>query len=130
VIVVDTSVLIAILKDEPDAERFRRALEDDHRIISIVSIVEAHLAGTRYGIGRERVDELVDVLGLEIVDVSAGQLPYLLDGMARFAKGRGAYPAVLNFGDLFAYALARERNLPLLYKGDDFALTDVLSAVG
>ena len=65
----------------------------------------------------------------EIVSVDADQVATARDGMLRFGKGRGEEPAVLNFGDLFAYALAKRLGLPLLYKGEDFARTDVVAAL-
>jgi ribonuclease VapC len=71
------------------------------------------------------VDALLETTGAEIVPVDADQVAFARQGMLLFGKGRGTEPAVLNFGDLFAYALARRLRLPLLYKGDDFARTDV-----
>jgi ribonuclease VapC len=65
----------------------------------------------------------------EIVPVDADQVVAAREGMLRFGKGRGKGPAVLNFGDLFAYALARRLDLPLLFKGDAFARTDVRPAL-
>jgi ribonuclease VapC len=74
------------------------------------------------------VDALVAQLLLHIAPVDAAQTRLARDGMERFGKGRGTPPAVLNFGDLFAYALARAMRAPLLYKGDDFRATNVVPA--
>jgi len=73
------------------------------------------------------IDVLLEVTGAEVVPVDADQVALARLGMVRYGKGRGEQPAVLNFGDLFAYALARTLDAPLLFKGDDFAQTDVRS---
>ena len=73
----------------------------------------------------EDIDRLLSVYGIVVAAWMRCQLQLSKDGMRRFGKGRGAHPAVLNFGDLFAYALARSRAAPLLFKGDDFGATDV-----
>ena len=80
----------------------------------------------RVGIQRwADLDRLLSVYGIVVAAMDEGQLQLSKDGMRRFGKGRGAHPAVLNFGDLFAYALARSCAAPLLFKGDDFGATDV-----
>jgi ribonuclease VapC len=71
------------------------------------------------------VDALLETTGAEIVPVDANQVAMARQGMLLFAKRRGEEPAVLNFGDLFAYALPKRLGLPLLYKGDDFARTGI-----
>ena len=76
---------------------------------------------------REGFAELIVEAALEIIPVDARQVELAYDGFRRFGKGR--HPAGLNFGDLFAYALARALDEPLLYVGTDFGLTDVRSAV-
>lgn len=76
-----------------------------------------------------RVWMFVKAFRVRIVAVTASQIHLAEEGMARFGKGRGQPPAVLNFGDLFAYALARQLDAPLLFRGDDFAQTDVRSAI-
>lgn len=128
-IVVDTSALIAILKGEPGAERYRATLEREPANMSIATMFETNLVCLRHRVARDRVDGLIRFLAIDVVDVGPAQIPFFLEGMDRFGRGRAAPPAVLNFGDLFAYALARERNLPLLYKGEDFAATDVRAAL-
>ena len=78
---------------------------------------------------RARLMSLLDLLAVEIVAIDREQVLIAEDAAYRFGKGRGTPPAVLNFGDLFAYALARKLKAPLLFKGDDFAQTDVTPAV-
>ena len=76
---------------------------------------------------RAEVRTFLDRFEVEIVPVDAPQVDFAVDGHLRF--GNGAEPAVLNFGDLFAYALARQLDAPLLFKGDDFAQTDLRPAI-
>lgn len=128
-IAVDTSALIAILYGEPERDRFRRLLEATPSVISAGSMIEL------LGVVMRRTPHLVDgtrsvlaALGISIVAVDEAQVGLAQDGQARFGLGRGAPPAVLNFGDLFAYALARQLDVPLLFKGNDFAQTDVRAA--
>ena len=71
------------------------------------------------------IDHFLRMYGIVVTVVDKVQLDLAKDGMRRFGKGRGAHPAVLNFGDLFAYVLARSRAAPVLFKGDDFGATDV-----
>ena len=79
--------------------------------------------------GIEEAEGLLSDLGILSVPFDEQQADIALAAMDRYGKGRGAEPAVLNYGDLFSYALAKARDLPLLYKGDDFARTDVRSAL-
>ena len=130
-IVVDTSVLIAALKNESDApiliERMGTALE---RHISAGSILECGIViGAKYGdAGLEALRELCASLSLNIVPVDAEQSRIGYEAFQRYGRGR-SHPAQLNFGDCFAYALAKTRNLPLLFKGDDFIHTDIKPAL-
>ncbi len=129
--IVDTSALIAILRAEPDAERFARAIEAaPERRISAANYLEA--ATVIDGIGNATLsrsfDDLVETAGLIIEPVTEAQARLARQAYARFGKGRG-HPARLNFGDCFAYALAKERGEPLLFKGNDFALTEVVGAL-
>ena len=125
--VADSSALIAILLGEPERADFKRFLLAHEVKISAGTLIET-LRVVQLGLGPEAlsaVDELLETSGAEIVSVDADQVAVAREGMLRFGKGRGEEPAVLNFGDLFAYALAKRLGLPLLYKGDDFARTDV-----
>ena len=129
--VADSSALIAILLGEPERADFKRLLLAHEVKISAGTLIET-LRVVQLGLGPEAlsaVDELLETSGAEIVSVDADQVAAAREGMLRFGKGRGEEPAVLNFGDLFAYALAKRLGLPLLYKGDDFARTDVQAVV-
>lgn len=124
--VVDTSALVAILTREPDADRLLSALEGlVHRLVSAGTILELSLVlQARHGATADvLVDECIRDLRLDVVPFDGPQLVLARDGARRFGKGRHA--AALNFGDLYAYALAMDRALPLLFVGRDFGLTDV-----
>ncbi len=129
--VVDTSALVAIALVEPEAERFLDAIEAAAtRLISAASVLEAAIvvegrAGRDAG---DDLDALVARLGLDIEPVTAGQVRVAREAWR--AYGKGNHPAGLNFGDCFAYALAKATGLPLLCKGEDFARTDVASGGG
>lgn len=125
--VVDTSALVAIVNDEPEAERFHSLLLDHEPLISCGTLIET-LRVMQVGLGApslDAIDRLVGLYGIEQVPVDAGQVALAREGMLAYGKGRGEAPSALNFGDLFAYALARQLRLPLLFKGNDFAATDV-----
>jgi ribonuclease VapC len=127
ILVADSSALLAILLGEPERADFEEFLLAHEVKISAGTLIET-LRVVQLGLGPEGlagVDELLATTGAEIVPVDADQVATARDGMLRFGKGRRRVPAVLNFGDLFAYALAKRLGLPLLYKGDDFARTDV-----
>jgi ribonuclease VapC len=124
--VLDTSALLALLLDEPEAEDFRAAVEDDAtRLVSAATLLETALViEARKGEpGGRELDALVHKAEIVVVPVDAEHVSEARRAYRRFGKGRHA--AGLNFGDLFAYALARASGEPLLFKGDDFARTDV-----
>lgn len=122
--VVDTSALMAILLDEPAAQRLKAALiAEDGLLLSAGTMAEALVVAGRRQLGVE-MDQLIQGLGFEIVAVSAATARHIASAYAQ--RGKGAHPAGLNFGDCFAYALARERGCLLLFVGDDFSRTDVL----
>ena len=127
--VVDTSALLAILQDEPEARACIDLIETaDRRLISVVSLVESAIVieSRRGSIAGSALDAFVARAGIEIVAVDAEQGEIARQAYARFGKGR--HPAGLNFGDCFAYALARSSGDTLLFKGEDFARTDVAAA--
>ena len=129
--IIDTSVLIAILKDESDAHALSIRIVDcaDARVMSAASYLEAGIVADsqRNDIANDDLDELIAALGIEIVAVTPAQA--ILARQAHRAYGRGSgHPAKLNFGDCFSYALATDRREALLFKGDDFSHTDVLRA--
>jgi ribonuclease VapC len=129
VIVVDTSALIAILRDEADAAIIAEALgEAERRLISAGTILEAGIVTVHRGDEHTRLMELVKRAGLEIVTISEVEAYAGISAFRRYGRG-SKHPAKLNFGDCFAYALAKTRNLPLLFKGDDFIHTDIEPAL-
>jgi ribonuclease VapC len=124
--VLDTSAVMAILLQEPAADRLVAALDADRtRLISAATVVEASLVLLgRYGeAGEPLLDRLLRGIGAEVVPVGDEHVTLARDAALRF--GRGRHPAALNFGDCFSYALAVARGEPLLFVGDDFARTDV-----
>ncbi len=124
--VVDTSALVAIALIEPEADRFLDAIEAAAtRLISAASVLEAGIviegrAGRDAG---DDLDALMQRLGLDIEPVTAEQVRIARTAYRTY--GKGYHRAGLNFGDCFAYALAKAAGLPLLFKGDDFARTDI-----
>jgi ribonuclease VapC len=130
VIVVDTSAIVAIAFGEPERGVFVKAIQDAEKaLISTVSVVEARMVvhGRRGQRAVVLVDDLLRLPTFELVAPGALEMDAAYSAFVAFGKGSG-HPAGLNFGDVFSYALAKVRGLPLLYKGDDFAQTDVLSA--
>ena len=126
-IAVDTSALMAVLLDEPDTEVCMEALSTNDRIvISAGTIAEALIVAERRSLGAEMAG-LVDGLGLEVVSVSLAVARRVAESYALW--GKGVHPAGLNFGDCFAYEVARTRDCPLLYVGGDFARTDIASVL-
>lgn len=124
--VIDTSALIAILTQEPDAQQMALAIENDPiRIVSAASVLEAAIVLTaRHG---DEAGSALDLLllkaAVDIVPVTAEHITVARQAYLRYGKGR--HPAGLNFGDCFPYALAMASGQPLLFKGGDFGQTDV-----
>jgi ribonuclease VapC len=127
-ITADTSALIAVVLGEPDAERFLAALQSDSVALSVVSLTEATIVvEARQGLDATRDLELLVAGAVDrLVAVDETHARTAVAAWRRF--GRGRHPAGLNFGDCFAYATASLANSPLLFKGDDFAQTDLLVA--
>ena len=126
--VVDTSALVAIVNDEPEAERFHGLLLEHEPVISCGTLIET-LRVMQVGLGPpalDAVDRLIELYGIEPVPVDVAQVALARGGMLACGKGRGDAPTALNFGDLFAYALAKQLRLPLLFEGSDFSATDIL----
>jgi ribonuclease VapC len=129
--IIDTSALIAILRAEPDARKYAQAIEAaSHRRISAVNFVEAAVVmdGSRDPVASRRFDELVAAAELVIEPVTCEQAQIAREAYRDFGNGSG-HRARLNFGDCFAYALAKVSDEPLLYKGNDFTETDLQSAL-
>lgn len=130
--IVDTSVLIAILKEEPEAQTFLRRLSASvgRLRMSAGNYLETAIvvdANANPLLSRRFDDLLVDA-GIVIEPITREQAEIARAAYRDFGKGSGS-PAGLNFGDCFAYALARERREPMLFKGDDFSKTDIGSAL-
>ncbi len=129
-IVVDSSALIAILRREPEADSFLQVVADaDGCLLSSVSLLETSmvLAGRTGNAGSwAELDTLIGRAGMQMIAQDADLAQAAREAFLRFGKGR--HPAALNLGDCASYALAKVRSLPLLFKGDDFPRTDLMSA--
>lgn len=128
--VLDTSALLALLLDEPEAEDFRAAVEEDTtRLVSAATLLETALViEARKGEpGGRELDALVRIAEMVVVPVDAEHVSEARRAYRRF--GRARHAAGLNFGDVFSYALARTAGEPLLFKGDDFARTDIARVI-
>ena len=124
--IIDTSAFLAILQDEPDRRSFTEAIAAAAvRRTSAATFLEASMVlEARYGAdGVQRLDMLIESAGIQVVEVDLVQARVARRAFADFGKGR--HPAGLNYGDCFAYALARRLGEPLLCKGGDFSRTDL-----
>jgi len=129
--IIDTSALVAILRDEPEAEICARAIESAaERRISAVNFVEAAVVidGSRDPIASRRFDDLLREARVLVEPVTEIQARLARDAYRDFGKGSG-HPAKLNFGDCFAYALAKTTSESLLFIGADFGRTDIVPAI-
>ncbi|PZO79721.1 MAG: VapC toxin family PIN domain ribonuclease [Mesorhizobium amorphae] len=125
--IVDASAILAVLFDEPEGETIGDILTEQkgHLAISPFDYLEAAVRVDRFESPRRSAefDNMVALLGIEIVKTTDQQAFLAREAYQRFGKGN--HPARLNLGDCFAYALAKARAEPLLFKGDDFRQTDV-----
>ena len=122
-IAVDTSALMAIVLDEPEANACIAVLEaEDSILISAGTMAEALIVSTRRNV-REEMANLIDGLGLEVVAVTPASARRIALAYERW--GKGLSPAALNFGDCFAYDVAKEHACRLLHIGNDFSRTDI-----
>lgn len=129
--IVDTSAIVAVLRDEPDAETFANAIAGARiRHVSAVNYVEAAavIDGSRNPIASRRFDDFFREASFTVEAVTAEQARIAREAYKDFGKGSG-HPAQLNFGDCFAYALAKALSEPILFKGQDFKRTDLTSAL-
>ena len=126
-IAIDSSALMAIILDEPERKSFLDSLDRAEKaLVSAATLIESRMVA--HGKGGEKLvlalDEIVQGYTMEIVPPGPAEIEIAHAAFVTYGKGNG-HPAQLNFGDLFSYALAKSRGVPLLFKGDDFALTDV-----
>jgi ribonuclease VapC len=129
--IVDTSAIVAILRDEPDADLFANAIAEARiRRVSAVTFVEAAavIDGSRDPVASRRFDEFFREGDFTIEAVTIEQARIARDAYNDFGKGSG-HAARLNFGDCFSYALSKALDEPLLFKGQDFSKTDLASAL-
>jgi len=127
---VDSSAIVAILTAEEDADRLADRIDAaEAPVTSAVAIFEAALGICRkhhatVEEARDDVRAFLDAAGIEVATIAEAEAGAALLAFSRYGKGRG-HPAQLNMGDCFAYAVARTRDVPLLYKGNDFSHTDI-----
>lgn len=130
--IIDTSALIAILRGEPDAEQISQALEhaQTSRRMSSATYLETCLVidASKDPVLSRNLDRLIEIAQIEIVAFTSEHARLARQAYIDFGKGSG-HPAQLNFGDCFAYALARALDEPILFKGSDFGQTDLISAL-
>jgi ribonuclease VapC len=130
-VIVDTSVMVALLIHEPEEPRFVLELDQaPRRLISAGSWIELSTAIARRFDAEmfDRADLIMSTLGIELAAVTANQASIGRDAYRRFGRASGSR-ARLNFGDCFSYALAKDLDEPLLFKGEDFIHTDVKQAI-
>ena len=130
-IVIDTSAIVALVFGEPERDAIAQAVQQaDRALISTVSAVEARMVvhGRRGQRAVVLLDDLLRMPVFELVPPGPAEMDAAYAAFVAFGKGSG-HPAGLNFGDVFSYSLAKVRGLPLLYKGEDFAQTDIVSAM-
>lgn len=127
--VIDSSAIVAILADEPERATFRDAIvAQPRRLMSAATLLESAMVvlGLRGELGLAELQALVAKADIETVAFTAEHAAIAIDAFRRFGKGR--HPAALNLGDCFSYALAKATGEPLLFKGNDFGLTDIRRA--
>jgi ribonuclease VapC len=130
-IVIDSSALVAILLDEPERDEFfDRIARSNGNLISAVSLLETYMVmyGRTKSIGTDSFGDFLNLIDAEIIPFDREQAQVAVDAFIRYGKGNHA-KARLNMGDCASYALAHSRRVPLLFKGQDFTATDVVSAV-
>lgn len=128
-IAVDTSAIVAIIFDEDEAEVFDRKIAGQSALVGAPTLLEAHqvIAG-RAEMELQPIERFVLRPTIRIIPFDFAHFRVAVLAFTRFGKGRG-HPAQLNFGDCMAYAVAKVHDAPLLYKGSDFAHTDIRAAL-
>lgn len=130
--IIDSSAILAVLKSEPEAPAYLRALENvSVRRLSAATLFEASVVvdGSRNSFVILEYERFLATYSVIIEPVTEIQAKIARQAYREFGRGSGS-SAQLNFGDCFSYALAKDKNEPLLYKGNDFVHTDVRSAMG
>ena len=122
-IVVDTSALVAIAINEADGPIFARTIRSQPSILAPGTLVELHAVLSRR-MSSDSIAALFSTLACRVETTDEREAQAAADAYRRYGRGCG-HPAKLNLGDTFSYAAAKVRNLPLLFKGDDFSKTDV-----
>ena len=126
--IVDASAILAVLLREPEGHDFMQTLAGEQELsMSPINYLEACVRLMRRKEDPGTVDELMALSAIRLADVTAEQAKFAREAYERFGKGN--HPAQLNLGDCFAYALAKVRGEPLLFKGDDFRQTDIEPAL-
>ncbi|UUL81688.1 type II toxin-antitoxin system VapC family toxin [Sphingomonas qomolangmaensis] len=129
ILFVDASALVAILAPEPDHEAFEAQIGQASRLLYSPVVAWESLVTLRRGhavsepVARARLDSFLQTFGFEMVSIAERESRIALDAYSRYGKGQ--HPARLNMGDCFAYACAKTNDARLLYKGNDFAQTDL-----
>jgi ribonuclease VapC len=129
--IIDTSALVSLLRNEPDSAKIADAIEQaETRKISAASLVELSVVFIRlkHPNPNSRIDRLIEEAEIAIEPLTERHARLARDAFAEFGKG-SSHPAKLNFGDCFAYALAKDTREPLLFVGDDFRHTDIEPAL-
>lgn len=130
-IVVDSSVLVAIVKEEPGYDQLGSTMTGEAALIGAPTLVETKLVlsgGVTGRAGDALLNGLVQQGTLRVIEFTPEMAETAVAAFRRFGKGQG-HPAQLNYGDCLSYAVAKTLGLPLLYKGDDFARTDIVPAL-
>ena len=130
-IALDSSAIVAIAKGEPDQQRIRNAIAGSPCVIGAPSLLEVKMALSSLA-EAQFVDRLLQGIGvgrdIQPVDFTPAMADVAAEACRRYGRGRG-HPAKLNFGDCMSYAVAKVHGIPLLYKGEDFSQTDIVSAL-
>lgn len=123
-LVIDPSVFVAILSNEPEADAFAAKIRaHPRRVMSAPGYLECAMVANRWQSGRADLDAWLERESIAVIAIDHALAVRAADAFARYGKGR--HPAGLNFGDCFFYALASALDAPLLFKGEDFARTDL-----
>lgn len=125
--IIDSSALLAILFGEPEKDSFLKAIQDDSKpSMSVANYLESaiRIDSFKDPVLSRIFDDLVEELGIQIEPITVEEGKIARQAFKDFGKGSG-HPASLNFGDCFAYALAKSKKTQLLYKGNDFSQTDI-----